>query len=255
MENAASVETPASTETAAAPTATQAIQTAEVSASVSSSGSPEAAPPSDTDAVAAQAEAALEDLEWDGETDIPHAGKFPKLFDSIRSRLKALKEKADENELFDRLLKDPEEKTSKELEELRAFKKSWEETQAQEKERQETEAWEKTVAEEVPDIYEFAGEDGKFPALERYLQLVHEKGLDKEEAALLVRAKFSLGKKEETPIAATVEEVDDADEDPPAKTVPKSVSAMSRPGPQPGPVVRPTLTTWEEVEKKYRRGS
>ena len=238
------------------------VTTADVPSSADPKGtSVSTATPDDT---AAQVEALLEDMEWDGTADllsIPHATKFPKLFKSLA----ALKAKAEDNDLFDRLLnKEPDELTQKELKELREFKKTVEDERAASKEAEVQQTWEKELEAQVPDIFNYAGPDENYPALERYLQLIHEKGLEPDEAAVLVRAKWKLEKpaeaeteEEEPSTVPEPEETQDEDEEAVVeeKPLPKSIQAMTRPGARPN---TPTVevgenTSWEAAFEKLRR--
>ena len=237
------------------------VTTADVPSSADPVGT--SIPTPDTSDTAAQAEALLEDMEWDGTADllsIPHATKFPKLFQSLATP----KAKAEDNELFDRLLnKEPDELTQKELKELREFKAEVEKERAAFKESEAQQTWEKELEAQVPDIFNYAGDEGNYPALERYLQLIHDKGLEPDEAAVLVRAKWKLEKPAETEEEApsTVPEPEETpaeeDEEEPVeeKPLPKSIQAMSRPGARPN---TPTVeiaenTSWESAFAKLQR--
>lgn len=197
----------------------------------------------------------LEDLEWDGEADLsslPHAQKFPKFFGSLKSKVEQLRAKKEEDDLLEKFLNASDPADKKELEELRAkFREIEEEKKAAAFEEQ-------LKAKLPPEIFE------NDEALEMYLNRVHDKGLDEDEALVLVQAKFSGKPKAEVQAenakvgAEEVEEVEapEADEEAPepapapprtAKTPPPSVLAAKKPASAP-----PTRRGFDSVDDVWK---
>ena len=168
----------------------------------------------------------LEDLEWDGEVDLsslPHAQKFPRFFGSLKNRVEQLRAKKEEDDLLEKFLSEGDPAVKKELEELRAFRKEVEE------EKRVATFEEELKAKLPPDIFE------NDEALEMYLNRVHEKGLDEDEALVLVQAKFAGKPKAEVQVEA--EEVEEEAEEAETPTAPDEA-----PTPTPAPAPRPAKT-------------
>ena len=238
-------ETPASTP--AVETTTQAAP-AEVAPADVAPTTPDPTPPVD-----------LEDLEWDGEADLsslPHAQKFPKFFSSLKSRVEQLRAKKEEDDLLEKFLSEGDPAVKRELEELRAFRVKVESDQK-------AAAFEEELRAKLPpEIFE------NDEALEMYLNRVHDKGLDEDEALVLVQAKFSGKPKAEVEAevkakaeAEEVEEVEEsaepeADDEAPApapaqprttKAPPPSVLAAKKPASAP-----PTRRGFDSVDDVWK---
>jgi len=142
----------------------------------------------------------FQDTDFDG-ADIPEAflKAFPKFAGKLNETLKNLREAADNNKLLEDLLRDDPAPADDKA--LKAAQKEWEQREAKYKEElssyqakmQEIEIakLQAEVQAQVPDIYDFAGDKGDYPALAKYIDLV-SKGIDNDVAAAQVRKSFNM---------------------------------------------------------------